>query len=115
MKPRTIEPRIERPPLPLTEDSTQNGILNRMYISASATSRLTNPLTVGPNKVNPPGARNTFIAVTNASDCPTWMARQPPPAFHHQKATPSVCGVTWHMSAIGAPAIRITVSATRTM
>ena len=86
-----------------------------MYISASATSRLTNPDRVGPNRVNPPGARNTFIAVISVSDCPTWMASTPPYAFHHHFAMPSVCGRAWNISANGAPAIRTMVSATRTI
>jgi hypothetical protein len=45
---------------------------------------LTSPLVVGPNTLNPPGARNTRIVVIKARLWMTWMARHPPKAFHHQ-------------------------------
>ena len=50
---RTMEPTNERPLLIRVALSTQNGILNRMYISAKATIRLTSPSWEDPNTATP--------------------------------------------------------------
>ncbi|MFI0263031.1 hypothetical protein ACH4OW_28850 [Streptomyces sp. NPDC017056] len=48
------------------------------------------------------------------SDWASCTPSRPAKTRHHQRAMPSVCGSAWHISASGAPAIRIRVRLMRT-
>jgi hypothetical protein len=115
---RTIDPINDRPdPPPRTARRIQNGIRHNKISNANTTRvrAQSEPGTV-PNRppATPSGVRNSLTVATRVRLCATCTARQPANARHHQRAMPSVCGRACSINASGAPAIRMTVIATRT-